>query len=234
MPQEADQLRVAVCGEPQCPSRPFTDPFRVYPTPWSPQSLTPLAHPSQAFSNAFGPSSFFLSAVVDPLSEDRRIPLKPFQCLRGPSSVLGTCRELAPLTHRDRWLFRPNHLGLDLGPQSGSLGPFPVPALRTGVRVPEMELDSSLGIMRLAHGSTGFGTLAWGRTELWPLPGSPPRYAPSTSEAGLDPGCRQALAVWGNPSTTPSSSHGPFTFACDASGVSGPFAGVSGFRHSCP
>ena len=32
--------------------------------------------------------------------------------------------------------------------------------------------------------------------------------------------------------TTPSSSNGPFTFACDASGVSGPFAGVSGFRHS--
>ena len=32
--------------------------------------------------------------------------------------------------------------------------------------------------------------------------------------------------------TTPSSSDDPFTFACDASGVSGPFAGVSGFRHS--
>ena len=32
--------------------------------------------------------------------------------------------------------------------------------------------------------------------------------------------------------TTPSSSDDPFTFACDASGVSGPFTGVSGFRHS--
>ncbi len=33
--------------------------------------------------------------------------------------------------------------------------------------------------------------------------------------------------------TTPSSSDDPFTFACDASGVSGPFlVGVSGFRHS--
>ena len=30
--------------------------------------------------------------------------------------------------------------------------------------------------------------------------------------------------------TTPSSSDDPFTFACDASGVSGPFTGVSGFR----
>ena len=32
--------------------------------------------------------------------------------------------------------------------------------------------------------------------------------------------------------TTPSSSDDPFTFACDASGVSDPFTGVSGFRHS--
>ena len=32
--------------------------------------------------------------------------------------------------------------------------------------------------------------------------------------------------------TTPSSSDDPFALACDASGVSGPFAGVSGFRHS--
>ncbi len=32
--------------------------------------------------------------------------------------------------------------------------------------------------------------------------------------------------------TTPASSADPFTFGCDASGVSGPFAGVSGFRHS--
>ena len=69
MPQEADRLddRVAVCGEPQCPAWPFTDPFRVYSNPleslpgpihFVPSLLRcppsrPLAHPAQAFSNAF-------------------------------------------------------------------------------------------------------------------------------------------------------------------------------------
>ena len=48
-----------------------------------------------------------------------------------------------------------------------------------------------------------------------------PSPTPSTSAPGVPPGL-----------LTPSSSDDPFTFACDASGVSGPFTGVSGFRHS--
>ena len=75
----------------------------------------------------------------------------------------------------------------------------------------------SSGIMRLAHRSPlasvddshGFGT----RPLLHPRP--------SRSAA------RPVDAL-----TTPSSSDDPFTFACDASGVSDPFTGVSGFRHS--
>ena len=75
----------------------------------------------------------------------------------------------------------------------------------------------SSGIMRLAHRSPlasvddshGFGT----RPLLHPRP--------------LPGAARPVDAL-----TTPSSSDDPFTFACDASGVSGPFTGVSGFRHS--
>ena len=52
-----------------------------------------------------------------------------------------------------------------------------------------------------------------------------PSPTPSTSAPGVAARPVDAL-------TTPSSSDDPFTFACDASGVSGPFTGVSGFRHS--
>ena len=113
---------------------------------------------------------------------------------------------------RVRWLFRRFHFG----PQSGSLITFPVPALRTG-RAVFPHLGSPVGSC-VSH--TG------------------PRSHPWTTPMGLAPvpysihvrsrsAARPVDAL-----TTPSSSDDPFTFACDASGVSGPFTGVSGFRHS--
>ena len=113
---------------------------------------------------------------------------------------------------RVRWLFR----RFRFGPQSGSLITFPVPALRTG-RAVFPHLGSPVGSC-VSH--TG------------------PRSHPWTTPMGLAPvpysihvrsrsAARPVDAL-----TTPSSSDDPFTFACDASGVSGPFTGVSGFRHS--
>ena len=114
--------------------------------------------------------------------------------------------------YRVRWLFR----RFRFGPQSGSLITFPVPALRTG-RAVFPHLGSPVGSC-VSH--TG------------------PRSHPWTTPMGLAPvpysihvrsrsAARPVDAL-----TTPSLSDDPFTFACDASGVSGPFTGVSGFRHS--
>ena len=114
--------------------------------------------------------------------------------------------------YRVRWLFR----RFRFGPQSGSLITFPVPALRTG-RAVFPHLGSPVGSC-LSH--TG------------------PRSHPWTTPMGLAPvphsihvRSRVAARPVDAP-TTPSSSDDPFALACDASGVSGPFAGVSGFRHS--
>ena len=100
--------------------------------------------------------------------------------------------------------------------QSGSLITFPVPALRTG-RAVFPHLGSPVGSC-VSH--TG------------------PRSHPWTTPMGLAPvphsihvRSRVAARPVDAP-TTPSSSDDPFALACDASGVSGPFAGVSGFRHS--
>ena len=64
-----------------------------------------------------------------------------------------------------------------------------------------------------------------------------PRSHPWTTPMGLAPvpysiHVRSRSAARPDALTTPSSSDDPFTFACDASGVSDPFTGVSGFRHS--
>ena len=114
--------------------------------------------------------------------------------------------------YRVRWLFR----RFRFGPQSGSLITFPVPALRTG-RAVFPHLGSPVGSC-VSH--TG------------------PRSHPWTTPMGLalvpdSIHCRSRVAARPvDALTTPSSSDDPFTFACDASGVSGPFTGVSGFRHS--
>ena len=126
-------------------------------------------------------------------------------------SVLGRVEDWR-VDYRVRWLFR----RFRFGPQSGSLITFPVPALRTG-RAVFPHLGSPVGSC-VSH--TG------------------PRSHPWTTPMGLAPvpysihvrsrsAARPVDAL-----TTPSSSDDPFTFACDASGVSGPFTGVSGFRHS--
>ena len=126
-------------------------------------------------------------------------------------SVLGRVEDWR-VDYRVRWLFR----RFRFGPQSGSLITFPVPALRTG-RAVFPHLGSPVGSC-VSH--TG------------------PRSHPWTTPMGLAPvpysihvrsrsAARPVDAL-----TTPSSSDDPFTFACDASGVSDPFTGVSGFRHS--
>ena len=116
------------------------------------------------------------------------------------------------LTIRVRWLFR----RFRFGPQSGSLITFPVPALRTG-RAVFPHLGSPVGSC-VSH--TDPRSLSWTTPMgLAPLPYSI-HFHSRVAARPVD-----AL-------TTPSSSNGPFTFAWDASGVSGPFAGVSGFRHS--
>ena len=116
------------------------------------------------------------------------------------------------MTIRVRWLFR----RFRFGPQSGSLITFPVPALRTG-RAVFPHLGSPVGSC-VSH--TDPRSLSWTTPMgLAPVPYSIHFHSRSAA--------RPVDAL-----TTPSSSNGPFTCACDASGVSGPFAGVSGFRHS--
>ena len=148
------------------------------------------------------------------------LPIQPPTLLNSPSNA-----SMAPLTallrtlgrvedwrvdYRVRWLFR----RFRFGPQSGSLITFPVPALRTG-RAVFPHLGSPVGSC-VSH--TG------------------PRSHPWTTPMGLAPvphsihfrsrvAARPVDAL-----TTPSSSDDPFTFACDASGVSGPFC--RGFRLS--
>ena len=75
----------------------------------------------------------------------------------------------------------------------------------------------SSGIMRLAHRS--------------PLASVDDSYGTGTRPYSIHVRSRSAARPV-DALTTPSSLDDPFTFACDASGVSGPFAGVSGFRHS--
>ena len=131
--------------------------------------------------------------------------------LRGPWSSFGRVENWR-VDCRVRWLFR----RFRFGPQSGSLVTFPVPALRTG-RAVFPHLGSPVGSC-VSH--TGPRSHSWTTPlGLAPLPYSI-HFRFRVAAKPVD-----AL-------TTPSSSHGPFTFACDASGVSGPFAGVSGFRHS--
>ena len=109
--------------------------------------------------------------------------------------------------YRVRWLFR----RFRFGPH-----PYHVSSPRSPNRTcgfPASRLSS--GIMRLAHRSPvasvddshGFGT----------RPLLHPRAAPGVAARPVD-----AL-------TTPSSSDDPFTFACDASGVSGPLPGFQAF-----
>ena len=113
---------------------------------------------------------------------------------------------------RVRWLFR----RFRFGPQSGSLITFPVPALRTG-RAVFPHLGSPVGSC-VSH--------AGPRSHPWTTPmGLAP--VPYSIHVRSRSAARPVDAL-----TTPSSSDDPFTFACDASGVSGPFTGVSGFRHS--
>ena len=123
-------------------------------------------------------------------------------------SVLGRV-EGRRVDYRVRWLFR----RFRFGPQSGSLITFPVPALRTG-RAVFPHLGSPVGSC-VSH--TG------------------PRSHPWTTPMGLAPvpysihvrsrsAARPIDAL-----TTPSSSDDPFTFACDASGVSGPLPGFQAF-----
>ena len=110
---------------------------------------------------------------------------------------------------RVRWLFR----RFRFGPQSGSLITFPVPALRTG-RAVFPHLGSPVGSC-VSH--TG------------------PRSHPWTTPMGLalvpdSIHCRSRVAARPvDALTTPSSSDDPFTFACDASGVSGPLPGFQAF-----
>ena len=110
---------------------------------------------------------------------------------------------------RVRWLFR----HFRFGPQSGSLITFPVPALRTG-RAVFPHLGSPVGSC-VSH--TG------------------PRSHPWTTPMGLalvpySIHCRSRVAARPiDALTTPSSSDGPFTFACDASGVSGLLPGFQAF-----
>ena len=114
--------------------------------------------------------------------------------------------------YRVRWLFR----RFRFGPQSGSLITFPVPALRTG-RAVFPHLGSPVGSC-VSH--TGPRSQSWTTPMgLAPVPHS------------IHVRSRVAARPVDAP-TTPSSSDDPFALACDASGVSGPFAGVSGFRHS--
>ena len=113
---------------------------------------------------------------------------------------------------RVRWLFR----RFRFGPQSGSLITFPVPALRTG-RAVFPHLGSPVGSC-VSH--TG------PRSHPWTTPMGL-ALVPYSIHVRSRVAARPVDAL-----TTPSSSDDPFTFACDASGVSGPFTGVSGFRHS--
>ena len=111
--------------------------------------------------------------------------------------------------YRVRWLFR----RFRFGPQSGSLITFPVPALRTG-RAVFPHLGSPV---RSCVSHTG------------------PRSHPWTTPMGLalvpySIHCRSRVAARPvDALTTPSSSDDPFTFACDASGVSGPLPGFQAF-----
>ena len=133
------------------------------------------------------------------------------QPLSGPSSSFGRVEDWR-VDYRVRWRFR----RFRFGPQSGSPITFPVPALRTG-RAVFPHLGSPVGSC-VSH--TGPRSHSW------------------TTPAGLAPlpySIHLRSRVAARPVdalTTPSTSDDPFTFACDASGVSGPFVGVSGFRHS--
>ena len=140
-----------------------------------------------------------------------RVPSWSFVPLRGYFLSFGRVEDWR-VDYRVRWRFR----RFRFGPQSGSHITFPVPALRTG-RAVFPHLGSPVGSC-VSH--TG------------------PRSRPWTTPMGLAPvphsihfrsrvAARPVDAL-----TTPSTSDDPFTFACDASGVSGPFVGVSGFRHS--
>ena len=154
------------------------------------------------------PSSFFV-----PLRGDLFLPLRVTSWIPFVDIFLFFGRvEDWRVDYRVRWRFR----RFRFGPQSGSHITFPVPALRTG-RAVFPHLGSPVGSC-VSH--TG------------------PRSRPWTTPMGLAPvphsihfrsrvAARPVDAL-----TTPSTSDDPFTFACDASGVSGPFVGVSGFRHS--
>ena len=111
---------------------------------------------------------------------------------------------------RVRWLFR----RFRSGPQSGSPITFPVPALRTG-RAVFPHLGSPVGSC-VSH----TGPRSHSRTT--PVGLTPVPYSIHLRARGA---ARPVDAL-----TTPSSSHGPFTFACDASGVSGPLlSGLQAF-----
>ena len=103
---------------------------------------------------------------------------------------------------------------------ASGLSPTPLSRFQSPLSEPDVRFSRirlSSGIMRLAHrspvafvdSSCGIGTLPYSI-----------HFRSRVAASPVD-----AL-------TTPASSADPFTFACDPSGVSGPFAGVSGFRHS--
>ena len=130
-----------------------------------------------------------------------------FVCLRGPSVESRT----GALTIGSG--------GVSVAFASG-LSPAPLSRFQSPLSEPDVQFSRirlSSGIMRLAHGSPvafvddscGVGTL------------------PDSIHFRSRVAARPVDAL-----TTPSSSDNPFTFAWDASGVSGPFAGVAGFRHS--
>ena len=104
---------------------------------------------------------------------------------------------------------------------ASGLSPAPLSRFRSPLSEPDVRF-SRISALQWDHASrTQVPARIRGRL-LWDWHPSP---TPSTSARGLPPGLL-------TPRRRQSSSDDPFALACDASGVSGPFAGVSGFRHS--